>query len=414
MRARAACTHTRTRACTGTYTCTCMRSHARTYACIHIHINAHAHAWLACALSRAKQTHTHVQVFAHLWRTLAVALKRMHGRCLHRFSLRAHICQRAPALKFSHRWSLLHNDGCICSGDERGEWCQCASGLHGWWLRPICALNKQLKCGTLVKRCVGCAYKIQYTSQSFVCMLASMPVCARACVPVCVRVGGCVGVRVRVRGWGVFGCRSHTQMQAHHTLAPSHATWSGRPRRLWAHACAYLPMHPRRTAALHACTHSLARSLAAPPPRRPSLAPTNPCRQCMRPHCPSPCCPPSACWSVLPCTPLRPSVRPQRGVPPQPRAVPPPQRAALPAAQEATHQRTHDNKGRPVGENYYRAFQRCFVNASTGDVVQRFHKTDIVKVRQAAGACVYACCVLAPGAGQPACARVRACCEGAW
>ncbi|KAF5832986.1 hypothetical protein DUNSADRAFT_10942 [Dunaliella salina] len=59
---------------------------------------------------------------------------------------------------------------------------------------------------------------------------------------------------------------------------------------------------------------------------------------------------------------------------PAPRVHPPPQETP-PAS------RTHDPKGRPLGENYYRAFQRCFVNNTTGDVVLRFHKTDIVKIK---------------------------------
>jgi hypothetical protein len=51
-----------------------------------------------------------------------------------------------------------------------------------------------------------------------------------------------------------------------------------------------------------------------------------------------------------------------------------------PQQQQQQNSRTHDPKGKPMGDSYYRAFQRCFVNERTGDVVLRFHKTDIVKV----------------------------------
>ncbi|KAL6756032.1 hypothetical protein V8C86DRAFT_130845 [Haematococcus lacustris] len=43
---------------------------------------------------------------------------------------------------------------------------------------------------------------------------------------------------------------------------------------------------------------------------------------------------------------------------------------------------THTKDGKPVMPDYYRAFMRVFKDAKTGQVVLRFHKTDIVKVSQ--------------------------------
>mmetsp|Transcript_6315 Transcript_6315/g.13925 ORF Transcript_6315/g.13925 Transcript_6315/m.13925 type:complete len:424 (+) Transcript_6315:109-1380(+) len=75
-------------------------------------------------------------------------------------------------------------------------------------------------------------------------------------------------------------------------------------------------------------------------------------------------------------TAARPVARPASSTPP---AAP---RAPHYAQQQERIQiRTHDANGKPLTEDYYKTFCKCFLNEHTGETVLRLHKTDIVRVK---------------------------------